>query len=435
MKSKSSVQLGYEVNFQCYALSLFVLQPILSITAEFLLVFLLVAGLLIWQPLTGCVFCLGFLPLVAVYIMLIRKRMKQYGKAEMDARRQQSRTVVEAFRGYAELEVNDAFESLEKTFLGGLDEINANRLRMDMFNKLPGFVSEAAIVAGLSILLMVTQNNLTLVSGVFAVAALKIIPSVRGMMSNWSLIQTYSSCLDVVEEGIRLGHNEAKSHSFERLPFDKEIRIDNVSFCFPDGENVLNDFSYTIKKGDHVGVRGESGSGKSTLFNLLLGLYKPTEGKISIDGITLSDNNVKSWQRHIGYVPQEIFIIKGSLAENIALGQGVVDEKRIWQVLDLVQLTSWVEKLPDGINTELGEYGSRMSGGQKQRIGIARALYKQADVLFFDEATSALDNKTEKEITESISQLSKTRSELTIIVIAHRESSLEFCDRVITLTK
>jgi ABC-type multidrug transport system fused ATPase/permease subunit len=134
----------------------------------------------------------------------------------------------------------------------------------------------------------------------------------------------------------------------------------------------------------------------------------------------------------VGYVPQEIFIIQGSLADNIALGQPVVREK-IHRVLEQVQLQEWAAELPDGLDTHLGEYGSRLSGGQKQRIGIARALYKDAEVLFFDEATSALDSRTEQEINTALQELSDTHKELTMIIIAHRESSLTFCDRIIDL--
>jgi ABC-type multidrug transport system fused ATPase/permease subunit len=134
----------------------------------------------------------------------------------------------------------------------------------------------------------------------------------------------------------------------------------------------------------------------------------------------------------VGYVPQEIFIIQGSLAENIALGQ-TIDEEKIRNVLKQVQLDEWAATLPEGMNTSLGEYGSRLSGGQKQRIGIARALYKDAEVLFFDEATSALDNHTEQEINAALQELSNTHKELTMIIIAHRESSLTFCDRIIDL--
>ena len=178
---------------------------------------------------------------------------------------------------------------------------------------------------------------------------------------------------------------------------------------------------------------GPSGSGKSTLFNLMLGFFEPTAGEILIDGQKLTPVNRGGWHELVGYVPQEIFIIEGSLADNIALGQPQADRAKVMQVLEQVQLKEWADTLPQGLDTSLGEYGSRLSGGQKQRIGIARALYKDAEVLFFDEATSALDNKTEQEINHALEMLSLKHKELTLVVIAHRESSLAFCDRIFDL--
>ena len=196
---------------------------------------------------------------------------------------------------------------------------------------------------------------------------------------------------------------------------------------------MLENFSCIISKGEYVGFRGSSGIGKSTLFNLLIGLLSPSGGRILIDGTPLSAENRKAWLQHIGYVPQEVFIFNGTLAENIALGCKWIDKKRIEDILEKVSLANWMKSLPNGLDTVMGEGGSKLSGGQKQRIGIARALYKEANVLFLDEATSALDNQTEKEVNETLSQLKKSYQGLTILSIAHRESSLAYCDRIITL--
>ena len=196
---------------------------------------------------------------------------------------------------------------------------------------------------------------------------------------------------------------------------------------------MLENFSCIISKGEYVGFRGSSGVGKSTLFNLLIGLLTPSSGRILIDGTPLSTENRKAWMKHIGYVPQEVFIFNGTLAENIALGCKCMDNERIKDILGKVSLKNWVESLPDGLDTVLGEGGDKLSGGQKQRIGIARALYKEADVLFLDEATSALDNRTEKDVNETLSELKKSCQGLTILSIAHRQSSLTYCNRIITL--
>ncbi len=153
-----------------------------------------------------------------------------------------------------------------------------------------------------------------------------------------------------------------------------------------------------------------------------------------VDDRELTAANVKSWHALVGYVPQDIFILKGSLAENVAFGEKTIDRERVLQVLEQVQLKPWLETLSNGLDTQLGEAGSRLSGGQKQRIGIARALYKRASVLFFDEATSALDNATEQEINHTLKTLSQTQQELTMVIIAHRTASLAFCNRIINVS-
>ena len=210
----------------------------------------------------------------------------------------------------------------------------------------------------------------------------------------------------------------------------------DLRFRFADGgRELFHGLSLTIRKGERIGIRGASGAGKTTLFNLLLGLYEPTGGEIVIDGTPLTAANRRAWQNRIGYVSQSLFIADGSFAANVALGipAGEVDRERVMQALHAAQLGELVAGLAKGIDTHVGECGCRLSGGQRQRIGIARALYRQADVLFFDEATSALDSRTEEEINRSIAGLAARDAGLTLVVIAHRESSLEYCNRIITI--
>ncbi|CDD90998.1 aBC transporter ATP-binding protein [Bacteroides intestinalis CAG:315] len=271
-----------------------------------------------------------------------------------------------------------------------------------------------------------------LVSGVFAVAAFRLIPAVRAVLNSWVTLQNASHTITVVKEGIR---EESQQGMQNETPFTlkQNIELRKLSFAFPDGHTLFSNLTLSISCGERIGIRGASGSGKSTLFNLMLGFFPPTSGEILIDGRKLTSTNRSEWHKLVGYVPQEIFIIEGTLADNIALGQPQVDRTKVMQVLEQVQLKEWLDELSQGLDTPLGEYGSRLSGGQKQRIGIARALYKEAEVLFFDEATSALDNKTEQEINHALEMLSLQHRELTLIVIAHRESSLSFCDRIFDL--
>ena len=207
----------------------------------------------------------------------------------------------------------------------------------------------------------------------------------------------------------------------------------NLSFRFEDADGyVLENLNLSIRKGERFGIMGRTGAGKTTLFNLLLGLYHPTEGGIYVDSQLLSPENMPSWHKLIGYVPQDVFIADASVLQNVALGvePSKIDRRRVEEALRQASLGDFIAELPEGLDTRIGEAGSNISGGQRQRLGIARALYKKAEVLFFDEATSSLDSQTEAEVNKAISALSSEHKELTIIVISHRESTMEFCDRI-----
>ena len=435
LKGKSSVQLGHEVNYVCYMFSSCVLAPVFRMAGEAVLVLLMVTALVAWEPLAGFLLCASFLPLTGLYVGLVRKRMRRYGMEELEARRKQSRTVVEAYRGYAELEIARAFHTSLASFDQGMEFIVHNRLRMEVYQLFPSFLSEIAVVAGLALLIGTGSGDLGLVSGVFAVAAFRLIPAVRAVLNSWVTLQNASHTITVVKEGITIMGNEPQENLPSEPPFEfrHTLELRGLEFAFPDGHTLFSGLDLVISRGERIGIRGASGSGKSTLFNLMLGFFTPTSGEILIDGRKLTSANRSEWHKQVGYVPQEIFIIEGTLADNIALGQSQVDLTKVMQVLEQVQLKEWADELPQGLDTPLGEYGSRLSGGQKQRIGIARALYKEAEVLFFDEATSALDNKTEQEINHALEMLSREHRELTLIVIAHRESSLSFCDRIFDL--
>jgi len=432
LKEKSSVRLGHEVNYVCYLFSSCVLAPVFRMAGEAVLIILMVTALIIWEPLPGLLLCGAFLLLSVLYVSLVRKRLRDYGMEELEARRKQSRTVIEAFRGYAELEIAQAFHASLASFDQGMEFIVRNRLRTEVYQLFPSFLSEVAVVGGLALLIGTGNGNLGLMSGVFAVAAFRLIPAVRGILNSWVTLQNASHTITVVDEGIS-DEPRQDAQSTTSFTFKQGITLRQLGFAFPDGHTLFNDLNLSISCGERIGVRGASGSGKSTLFNLMLGFFPPTSGEILIDGQQLTAANRSEWHKLVGYVPQEIFIIEGTLADNIALGQPQADRAKVMQVLEQVQLREWADELPQGLDTPLGEYGSRLSGGQKQRIGIARALYKEAEVLFFDEATSALDNKTEQEINHALETLSLQHRELTLVVIAHRESSLAFCDRIFDL--
>lgn len=428
-----STRLGYEVNYVCYAFSMSLLSPLLNMTADVLLILLVTAVLLVYAPMTVLMLYLAFFPFMLMYIFGIKRRIRYYGKKELLARREQTRIVTEAYKGYAELEVNHAFPSLQHSFLKGLDTISFCRLKLETVYHLPLCLSELSVVIGLTLLALSGTGNVKALVGIFAVGAFRLLPALRESLSAWTQIQNSVFCLRIIKAGMEDLFSTFEEKPTAGLSFEKEIAISNLSYTYPEGKRVLKEFDCTIRKGEYIGVRGSSGIGKSTLFNLLLGFLKPDGGEIRIDGVLLSAENRKLWHRRIGYVPQGVFILDGTLAENVALGCCDISKEKVKRILRQVRLDEWVDELPLGIDTLLGESGARLSGGQKQRVGIARALYKEADILLLDEATSALDTATEYEINEMICGLRNDYRGLTVLSIAHRESSLALCNRIITL--
>ena len=218
------------------------------------------------------------------------------------------------------------------------------------------------------------------------------------------------------------------------MKFDDSISFNNLCFKFPEQENyLLKNINIKIKKGEKIGFIGSSGSGKTTLMNIFLRFINENSGSITIDGQALNQDNIRSWRKLLGYVKQDIFILDGSIKDNVAFGEDVVDEKKLQKALQQSSLQPLVDSMPNGADTPVGEKGSKLSGGQRQRVGIARALYRDAEILVFDEATSALDNTTEAEVTEAIDKLSDTNK--TIFIIAHRVTTLKNCDRIYELDK
>lgn len=270
--------------------------------------------------------------------------------------------------------------------------------------------------------------------GVLALAAFRLMPSVNRIISFINSIkfemplfyEIHQELMDIRKRRDRHEQIEIEKTS-KRMSFNREIVINHVGFRYPEmTKEVLQDVDFVIPRGAYMGIIGSSGAGKTTFVDILLGLFPPTTGNICVDGQDIQDN-IRNWQENFAYVPQSIYLIDASIKENIALGETAetIDDGKIERVLRMAELYDFIQELPDGIDTVVGERGVKLSGGQRQRIGIARALYQDPKVLVLDEATSALDNATEKSITDTILKL---KGCMTIISIAHRVSTLEDCD-------
>lgn len=260
----------------------------------------------------------------------------------------------------------------------------------------------------------------------FVLGLYRLMPSVNRILSSYNQILFLKAALDIVHNDLMYKNEELGE---ENIEFNNKIEMKNVSFEYIKDKPVLQNVNLTIKKGESIAIIGESGSGKSTLLDILIGLYKPLKGKIMVDENEISETNVKSWRKKIGYIPQTIYLFDGTVAENVVFGDET-DKERVVEVLKQANIYNFLEKFHDGINTKVGENGIKLSGGQKQRIAIARALYNDPEVLVLDEATSSLDNNTEEKIMEEIYQIS---AEKTLIIVAHRLSTIERCEKVYKL--
>ncbi|MDC3232677.1 ABC transporter ATP-binding protein/permease [Pelagibacteraceae bacterium] len=297
----------------------------------------------------------------------------------------------------------------------------------------------------ISVVLLVYFLNLTERSlllnisylAVLAYGAQKCLPLVNSI---YNLSISFKSSTPTVLSFLKILDNEkldlkTESDSLELLKFDKEINLEKIFFQYNKNlPPVLNNLNLIIKKGEKIAIKGKTGTGKSTLINLILGLIEPTQGKLLIDGGEINSSNKKNWQKNIAIVPQTVFLNNSSILENIALGENFneINYEKVKNSAKISCISEFIESLPNKYKEKVGEKGIRLSGGQKQRIGLARALYRDPNVLVLDEPSNALDLKTENQVMEKLTSLSK---KVTIIMISHSDNSLKFFDRVFNLDK
>ncbi|MBF7042489.1 ABC transporter ATP-binding protein [Campylobacter volucris] len=258
---------------------------------------------------------------------------------------------------------------------------------------------------------------------IFVVALYRLMPSANRIITSYNEIIYYKNSLDIIYN--ILNEKEEKLGD-EKITFQDKIELKKLFFAYQGKRNLFKGLNFTLKKNEKIAFIGKSGSGKSTLVDLIIGLLKPNDGTIFVDGVKLDESNIKSFRSKIGYIPQQIYLFNDSIAKNISFGEDI-DEELLHQVIKQANLESFVKSLEHGVHTKVGDSGSFLSGGQRQRIAIARALYQKPEILVLDEATSALDQESEAKIMEEIYKISKDK---TLIIIAHRLSTIQGCDRV-----
>jgi ATP-binding cassette subfamily B protein len=273
------------------------------------------------------------------------------------------------------------------------------------------------------------------VLGALALGAQRLLPVMQQSYASWSYIRggqaTLGDALDLLDQPLP---NHADALTLSAIPFKHSITLNNLAFKYTANTPwvLQSGLNLSIPKGSRIGLIGSTGSGKSTLLDILMGLLQPTQGSMSIDGVNINNQNYRGWQAHIAHVPQAIFLSDSTVAENIAFGEPAeqIDYRRMIQAAQKAQISDTIESWTNKYNTAVGERGVRLSGGQRQRIGIARALYKRADVIVLDEATSALDDRTERAVMRSIENLG---DDVTVIIVAHRLTTLKSCTQIVEL--
>ncbi|WP_245464227.1 MULTISPECIES: ABC transporter ATP-binding protein [unclassified Mesorhizobium] len=425
---------------QVQAITAGVMLPLLQSISGIVIGVFIVAALFALSSFITFVIFAGFGAVYLAMSLVIRKHLKKNAQIIASAQAEGIRSVQEGLGGIRDVIINDT----QPYFLLRYTELDLRLQRANAMNALaagaPRFAIEAAgmvIIAALAYFLITRSNDagqVLPILGTFVLGAQRLLPSMQLVYGNWALILSNLAGAEVVLQALEapLGP-EWNQPPPKRLPFDRAIMLKDVSFRYAsDQAPILERFNLTISKGSKVGFIGKTGSGKSTTVDLIMGLLEPTGGVIEIDGQRLDGTTRRAWQRQIAHVPQSIFLADASIADNIAFGidPANIDRDRVRNAAQQAALADFIESLPQGYETRVGERGVRLSGGQRQRIGIARALYRQASVLVFDEATSALDTETEAAVMEAIRELP---AGLTVLIIAHRLTTVENCDEIVTL--
>jgi len=418
------------------------LLQIVNLITHIFQILLLSAFLFYINPFATLLISVTLIFVYGLIFILIKKEVRRLGKERYRMNTLRMRVVNEAFWGIKETKINGCEKSFVDSFTYPSKELSRNYTKEEVINVIPKYILE--IVAFSSILFFIMMmilktNDFTMIVSsisVYAYAGYRLMPSVQGLFRSFSKFKySIPAASKIVEEF----NNQYSERDFideieTRMPFKKEITVRGLSFTYDETiKKVLNNINLTITANTLVGFAGKTGSGKTTLVDILLGLLIPQEGSVVIDGVSIDHDNIRNWQQNLGYVPQSIYLSNDTIASNIAFGNTTetIDFKAVRDAAKMAQIDNFImNELPDQYETTVGERGVRLSGGQRQRIGIARALYRNPSVLVMDEATSALDNQTEKDVMAAIDGLSGKK---TILLIAHRLSTLRKCDEIFYL--
>ncbi len=416
------------------------IMPGLNVISVFMMMTTILAALVVLDPIVVTSMIAGFSLIYALIARFTKKRLVLNSELMSKKSVLVIKALQEGLGGIRDVLIDGSQATYIKIFRSADLPIRHARANNTILSLSPRYVIEAlgmVLIAWLAYSLGDGEGDFigTLpILGAIAIGAQRMLPMLQLAYSSWS---SFRGAQVILQDAIALLEqplpNYAEGPTIEAIPFQQAITMEKVSFRY--GVNtpwVLRDLSLEIPKGSRIGIIGTTGSGKSTLLDIIMGLLHPSEGKIAIDGMEVTDQNHRGWQSHISHIPQAIYLSDATIAENIAFGVPIekINHQQVQFAAKQAQIAETIETWEQGYETTVGERGVRLSGGQRQRIGIARALYKQADVIIFDEATSALDNETERAVMEAIDNI---QEEITILMVAHRLTTLKSCNLIIEL--
>lgn len=376
-----------------------------------------------------------------IFTCIYRKVLVRKGERNRELNVQVTKWILQAFSGIKEIKVSNKEKFFVKNYADNYEQFSTLQRQQSMLRFIPRPFMESICICGLllTVIIKIQFGNTDIkefvpILSAFAFAAFRMLPSfnritgfIGGIMFDLPSINAVYH--DLVEIEALMKQQKEEETILTQVTLMDSIRMENISFHYPETEKlVLDNANLTIKKNQSVALIGSSGAGKTTAVDIILGLLEPQGGSVTVDGVDIRQE-MSSWHQSIGYIPQTIYLMDDTIRANIAFGipQDDIDDSLIEQAMREAQLDQFVHSLPDGTDTIIGDRGVKLSGGQRQRIGIARALYRNPQVLILDEATSALDNETEKEVMEAIDGLHGQR---TMIVIAHRLTTIRGCDEI-----
>ena len=418
------------------------LSHFLNLVSHSILTFIVFFLIILLYPVPSLIICFVVGLIYVLIYLFLKKKLFSLGLIRVQSTAKKFEIVNKAFSSFKMIKLYKLENYFSDEFKKNSELFSKTNILSEIYTVSPRYLIEVIIFSGIILMILFSffqgDNFINSIPylGLYALAAYKAIPSIQQIFFSISRLKFSEKAVDSLLKELNLFSfikTNNISQNLENLDFNKNIKLENIHFTYQKGGKTLKNINMIIPRYSKIGIAGKTGSGKSTLIDIIIGLLNPSSGRILIDDKILSINNIISWKKKIGYVPQQIYLSDNSLKQNIAFGlnEEDIDYKKVKHAAKLSCIDQFIETLPQKYDTIVGERGVRLSGGEIQRIGIARALYREPKILIFDEATSALDNLTESSVMDAVEN--KIAKKITLIHISHRLQSLKNCEKIYIL--